>query len=254
MKNRNNLNLLIDVFIFVVLAVLAGIGWLMKFKLLPGRDRVLKYGENRELLFLGWDRHQWGTVHLVAALVMLGLLVFHIVLHWKTILGMVRNAVPSRSLRRVLTWGVVLGSAVFFLAAFVVKPTKGEADIFLHRNARGIRVESGLERTSPAEIPAPAAGGTGGEAAEGEMEAPPVGSPQNARVEEEDHRPGTGNALLSGRMTLEESAAACGISLAEVKRRLGLPDHHPGSETLGRLSKTLGLTMTQIRDLLEKNR
>ncbi len=260
LKNRSNLNLLIDALLFVVLAALAGIGWLMKCILLPGRDRILKYGENRDLLFLGWDRHQWGTVHLVVALVMLGLLALHIVFHWKTILCMGRNAVPSRPLRLTLTVILLIASVALFLAAFVVRPEKSETDDFLYRNVRGNRGEPGPGRTSPPEISAPAAGGQGGEATGvtgkdtvgGESGNAPSAEPRNARVEEEDHQPGTGEALLNGRMTLAEAADACGISPAEAKRRLGLPEDYPGSETLGRLCRARGLTMIQIRGLLEK--
>ncbi len=75
----------------------------------------MKFGENRELLFLRWDRHQWGTVHLAAALAMLVLLVLHIVFHWKAIRCLLRNAVPSSPLRWTLT-GIAVGlAAVFFL-------------------------------------------------------------------------------------------------------------------------------------------
>lgn len=254
LKNRNNLNLLIDVLLFVVLAVLAGIGWLMKYTLPPGRERILKYGENRELFFLGWDRHQWGTVHLVVALVMLGLLALHIVFHWKTILCMARNAVPSCSLRLALTGGVVLASAVLFLAAFVIEPKKGEPDNFLYRNARGNLDGAGFASNPPAEIPPSLARGEPRTSAEGESPNEVSGGPQDLTGTGENHRPGTGDALLNGRMTLDESAVVCGISPAEVRRRLGLPDDYPGSETLGRLRWTHGMTMAQIRDFLEKSR
>ena len=250
MKNRNNVNIFLDVLLFIVLSAVAGIGWLLKFKLLPGRERILKYGENRELLFLGWDRHQWGTIHLAAALAMLVLLVLHLVFHWKAILCLLRSAVPSPPLRRTLMWIAVGLAAVFFLGAFVVEPTKGELDIALHRNVRLNAGRTDLERKLPAEPTTPAAADDAGAAA---------GDERGVRSEEEtlpaaadeDHRPGSGKAALTGRMTLDEAAADCGISLQEARRRLGLPEDYTGSETLGRLRRIRGTTMIRIRELLE---
>jgi len=247
-KNRNNLNLLIDALLFTSLAALAGIGWLIKFTLPPGRDRILKYGENREFFFLGWDRHQWGTIHLVVALVMLGLLVLHLVFHWKVILGLARNAVPSRSLRLALTGGLILTCAVLFMAAFVVQPEKSETDDFLYRNARSSLREPGFASNPPDEArPTETKAG-------GKLPDKVIGESPTEAGKEKDHRPGTGTALLTAQITLNDSAAALGISPSEAKLRLGLPDDYPGTETLGRLRRTRGLTMIQIRDLLEKSR
>jgi len=255
MKNRNNLNLFIDVLLTVTLAVLAGIGWLLKYTLPPGRDRILKTGENRELFFLGWDRHQWGTVHLVAALVMLGLLVLHIIFHWNQILCMVRTAVPSASLRRILTGGIILLSVIAFLAAFVIEPKKGETDDFLYRNARGNVIEpqlDGLPAAESSSAPAKAED----QRSNGEVRPETAsGEPPATAVAEENHPPGSGgDALLSGRMTLKETAALYKITTAEVKRKLGLPEAFSDLETLGRLRRGRGLTMVQIRSLLEERR
>ena len=137
MKNRGTLNLVIDAVMFLGLAFIAGIGFLMKYTLPPGREKILKYGENAQLYFLGLDRHQWGSIHLIAAYVMLGLLVLHIALHWKTIVGLVRNAVPLPLLRSTLTAILVLLGAVCFTFAFFVAPTRTDHGDYLFRNQRG---------------------------------------------------------------------------------------------------------------------
>ncbi len=235
MKNRNNLNLLIDSLLTVNLAVLAGIGWLLKYTLPPGRDRVLRTGENRELFFLGWDRHRWGDVHLAAAFVMIGLLVLHIIFHWNQIVCLIRSAVPLKPLRRALTVGVILVSTAIFAAAFIFPPKTGDMDDFLYRHARGALLEPEVEPTPVAEKLSLSA----------EIPAIPA----------EGHQPGTGGeALLNGRLTLKEAAVFFKISVAEVKRRLGLPDGYSEQETLGRLRRTRGMTMIQIRELIEKRR
>ncbi|HPI72880.1 MAG TPA: hypothetical protein PK843_17265 [bacterium] len=69
MKNRNQIDLIIDFFMLLVLASLAGIGFLIKYGLPPGREQIQSTGSNNELTFYGWDRHQWGDSHYVLAAV-----------------------------------------------------------------------------------------------------------------------------------------------------------------------------------------
>ncbi|MBN1938454.1 MAG: DUF4405 domain-containing protein [Candidatus Aminicenantes bacterium] len=255
MKNRNNLNLLIDILLTVNVALLAGIGWLLKYTLPSGRDRILKTGDNRELLFLGWDRHQWGDVHLVVAVVMVGLLILHIVFHWNQILCLVRNAVPGKALRRVLWVGLTVVALVFFLAAFVIKPEKSDAEGFLYRNARAVPAEASTAETQPATEPDDVSTPSSTVVINPGTEKPGGGTAVSTEppVASEDHRPGLGGeALLNGRMTLAEAAALYKISTADAKQRLGLPADVPDGETLGRLRRAFGLNMIRIRELLEK--
>lgn len=248
MKNRNNVNIFIDILLFVILGAITGIGWLMKIKLPSGRDLILATGENHDLIFWGMDRHQWGTIHLAAALVMLGLLVLHIVFHWKTILCMLRNAVPSRSLRRIMVGSVVVISAAFFLGAFFITPERGR-DKALYRNIRRNLLPEAAALSKPLLSATP-----DGEAGQ---EPALVEKPRESRLAETEKmvdRFGRESELLNGQMTLIEAAYACGLSLADVRARLGLPPQYPETETLGRLRRTRGLTMIEIRGLLEKPR
>ena len=69
LKKKSTLNLIIDALLLVCMAAIAGIGLLMKNVLVPGYKRWDIYGRNVELYFWGLDRHQWGTIHFVIALV-----------------------------------------------------------------------------------------------------------------------------------------------------------------------------------------
>ncbi len=102
MKNRNQINLIIDTFMLLVFACLAGIGFLIKYVLPPGREQIHSTGSNFELTLCGWDRHQWGHMHAVVAWVLVALLVLPILFHWKTITCLVRQAVPKKPLRSAL--------------------------------------------------------------------------------------------------------------------------------------------------------
>ena len=59
-------------------SLLAGIGFLMKFVLIPGKERFAVYGRNVDLFFLGFDRHEWGTLHLWLAFALIALMAVHI--------------------------------------------------------------------------------------------------------------------------------------------------------------------------------
>jgi hypothetical protein len=236
MKVREKINLFIDLLLTLALALIAGIGFLIKYILPPGRERILKYGENKDLFFLGLDRHQWGSIHLVVAFVMLGLLVLHILLHWKTILCLVRKAIPRAWLRRSL-W-VIVGflCLIFTLFAFFISPVQKGAEDFLHRHAHSASVKPGINQNLRATEP--------------EKE---LASEATKTDHDQEHlHTGENHSSLNGRMTLADIAIQFRIPLDKVKQRLGLPAHVDSLETLGRLRKTYGFTMQQARERLEK--
>lgn len=59
-NNRAKVNLIIDAFLLIQLMAMAGIGFLIKYILVPGEERNLLYGRDVELSFLGLTRHDWG--------------------------------------------------------------------------------------------------------------------------------------------------------------------------------------------------
>jgi hypothetical protein len=250
MKNRGSLNLVIEAVMFLVLACIAGMGFLMKYTLPPGREKILEYGENVQLYFLGMDRHQWGSIHLIAAYILLGLLVLHIALHWKAIVALLGNAVPAHLLRSTLATIFVLLCAVGFTFAFFVVPTRKEGGEYLYRNTGSRAFEKPTDMHQSEErldgkdvVAEKGREHPGGERATRQTGEPPApGSVERAQ------------AAIRGSMTVAEVAKTCGISADEVKRRLGLPAHVEEGETLGRLRKIYGFTMQQVRERLEKDR
>jgi len=103
-----------------MMIAIGGIGLLMKYVLVPESEKWEIYGDNVDLFLWGWDRHRWGSVHLILGYILLGLLVLHIVFHWKQIISMFTNLIHNKSLRVVLIFLFVPISAVLFLFAFVV--------------------------------------------------------------------------------------------------------------------------------------
>jgi hypothetical protein len=119
---KSNLNFLIDAIMFMILLTIAGLGFLMKYVLIPGEQRWVKYGENVDLSFWGLDRHQWGSVHTVLGYIFLGLLVLHILLHWKWIVVIYHRLVDNTVLRYALGGTFVLASLILLTSSFFISP------------------------------------------------------------------------------------------------------------------------------------
>ena len=120
--NRSGQNFIIDAVMFLLMMGLAGIGFLLEYVLVPGRQVPLKYGFNAELYWLGLERDQWANIHLVIAFVLLALLVLHIVLHWRGIGAMYRNLFSRPAWRKILTPVFVVASLVLCLFFLVSQP------------------------------------------------------------------------------------------------------------------------------------
>lgn len=220
MKKRGTINLIIDLLLLLLMAAMTGIGFLMAYVLLPGRDRIIQYGSNRDLTLWGLDRHQWGDIHLILGFVLLVLLVLHIVFHWECVLSMVRQRLLSARWRQAAWLGTALVSLFLMLFPFLFSPLEAESGAFLHRNQR---VSEDAEKKSIGE----------------DASIPHV-------QEEHDH-----SGELNGRMTLGEAAACLGLTLEEVRKRLDLQDDVDEFVSLGRIRRKLGLSMEDLRKRLQ---
>lgn len=120
--NRAKLNFVIDVLMFLCMAAIAGLGFLMKYVLVPGRETPLIYGRRVDLSFLGLDRHDWGAIHLYLGFVLLALLALHIVLHWQMIPGLFARLVGNGRKRRLIGLAYVVLAAVLLLFPFFIRP------------------------------------------------------------------------------------------------------------------------------------
>jgi hypothetical protein len=119
---RTHINLVIDALLLVCTAAIAGIGLLIKFVLVPGYRRWEIYGRNVSLFFWKLDRHQWGTIHLSAGLVFLGLLALHVILHWSMIVGIYRGLVPNRITRRLAATILVCITVLLLAFPLLIRP------------------------------------------------------------------------------------------------------------------------------------
>lgn len=87
---------------------LAGIGLLMKYVLVPGKEGMARYGRNVDLTLFGLDCHEWGAIHLWLAYGLCALLVVHLVLHLQWISAMLKRLIQRRR-------QLVAAAVLFFL-------------------------------------------------------------------------------------------------------------------------------------------
>jgi hypothetical protein len=120
--DKPKLSFVIDALMFLCLMALAGLGFLMKYALPSGREAWAKYGSNRQFAWLGWDRHDWGDMHLYLACTLLSLLVVHIILHWQPILGLFKRLVPDPRRRFRIALIFLLLSLLLLYFPFLISP------------------------------------------------------------------------------------------------------------------------------------
>lgn len=120
--DKPRLNFVIECAMVVLLSAIVGLGLLMKYILIPGRERWAKYGRNVELTLWGWDRHDWGVIHFYLALVFLGLLILHLILHWQMIVGLFQRLIAAPRTRTIVVWIFVLLCLLLFYFPFLVSP------------------------------------------------------------------------------------------------------------------------------------
>lgn len=119
---KPKLNLIIDVLLLWCICAITGIGLLMKYVLVPGYLRRQVYGQNVNPLLWSMNRHQWGKIHFIIALVFLALLVIHIILHWQSIACLCRQILPNKIIRWLVLI-IILGLAVLLMIGpYLAKP------------------------------------------------------------------------------------------------------------------------------------
>ena len=124
--DKPKLNFIIDALMFLTLMALAGLGFLMKYILFSGRDAWAKYGRNLSLSWLGWDRHDWGDLHVYLAFTLLILLAFHLFLHWRQILAYFHHLIPNPGLRFKIALIFLLLSLLLIYFPFLITPDMQE--------------------------------------------------------------------------------------------------------------------------------
>ena len=103
MKNRLKTNIIIDLVMFLAMAVTSISG--IVIKLIAPLRRTAESEWVREAamwFFQVWNRRTWAHIHLWAGVIVMALLVAHIALHWQTVDGFFKKHIENKSLRTSL--------------------------------------------------------------------------------------------------------------------------------------------------------
>ena len=126
--NKSKVNLVIDAVMFLCVMAITGIGLLMKYVLLPGKETAAVYGRKVDLFLFGMDRHAWGMIHFIVACVFLGLLTAHIVLHWNMIVSVYRRLIGNAMARRIVAITIFIIGIFLVVSPFLVKPEAQQSE------------------------------------------------------------------------------------------------------------------------------
>ena len=241
---RSNLLLLIDVLMFLFLALMSGLGLMIKYILVPGTKRWDIYSRNVDLTFLGMDRHECGTVHLIFALLFLSLLVLHIILHWKSLVAYVCKIVNTKAEANVLivAFAVVLFFIIIFPFLVNIKVSElGEGrDRFLHGSE---------QQHIPAAVHREQNIATGRAGEEESLNKENVESSQDP-----EHHDIDPDIEVYGSMSLINVSVKYNVPVSHIIKELDLPASTGGNEQLGRLRRKYGFKMSDIELIIHNYR
>jgi hypothetical protein len=242
---KGKINFIIDVIMFLLMAVLAGVGLLIKYVLLSGENRWIKYGRNVDLSFWGLDRHEWGTIHLWIAIALVALLVLHIILHWNMIICLYKKIIGNKTGRIICGSALSVITLLFVVFPFLIKVNMAEIapgrerfeSTDNHKNQRSIKDDAD-HAVSKEEIKLPEQPMVQNTTTEKEI---------IAREEHNDEHHLIDPAIeVKGYQTLNEVSELYNIPVNVISKKLNIPESTLGSSKLGHLRKQYGFTMSDI--------
>ena len=230
--NRPTLNFLIDVVAFIAFAFLTTTGVLSRYMLPPGSGRYAT--------LWGLNRHGWGDLHFWVAVVLLGVLALHLVLHWRWILCIVRGQRTEASGTRVALGAVGLIGLVGLAAAPLLAPVEHS----------GTPRQASALPPSAMQAPRPMQSREPTEATHGSLsqtQPPPVPSSAQTR---ESIAPNT--EAIRGSMTLRQVAESTGVPIDRLVKQLGLPPGIDADERIGRLRRGYAISPDDVRQVVNE--
>ncbi len=112
---RSSLNFIIDYLMAVTFCAMGGIGIMLLTALPPTRQlREAGIADNRALLG-GLDRHQWGFVHLIIALLFIILLLLHIYFHRAQISCLYKRWTKGNPIKRFILGPLFVAVCILML-------------------------------------------------------------------------------------------------------------------------------------------
>lgn len=237
-KKKSRINLVIDAIMMVLLMAIAGLGFLLKYVLLPGHKRNEVYGRDTELYFLNLSRHDWGDIHLYLSLSFLFLILLHIILHWKLIIGIFKRMISIKNVRIGIAIFIGAVSIFFALGPFTIKP---EIRSISNKNIHSQKNYDSKRQARQLAIPTPMEDGIN----------KINEKPEVLYSDRHDHEHVQDDIEIFGFMTLNEVADKYNIPADLLAETVNLPKTRT-DERLGRLKREYGFTMSDIENAIRK--
>ncbi len=239
---KSSLNFIIDVIMFVLMALLAGIGLLIKYILLSGEDRWIKYGRNVDLRFWGLDRHEWGAIHLWIAIALVALLILHIILHWSMIICLYKKIIGNKAGRIICGSTLSIITLLFVIFPFIIKVEMNEIATGKERFASlNKHEEHGYNNEEFAD-----------DIISEEQKDTTVLSKEAkeetiiAQEYNDEHHNIDPSIEVKGYHTLNEISKLYHVPVSVITKGLSIPETTPASSKLGHLKKQYGFTMSDV--------
>lgn len=237
---RQKVNIIIDIALFMIMIALTVIGIVIRYGLIPGSERWLKYGQNVDLTIFGMDRHAWGFVHLMVGLVLLVLLVLHLFFHWKQIVGMVKKLIPNGIFRKIIVGILLVFSCAITAFPFFVTPHISEhAQGFgRNRDAHQSFLEQVMENNKAPQAKEQVLSPAGHKHINEIATEPSKGVGKQTHEEHILH--------IRGYSSIAELAKTYNVPTEKLKRLLNIPADVSNNERLGRIRRTCDFTMSDV--------
>ena len=232
-------NFIIDAIMLVLMAVIAGLGLLIKYVLLSGSERWIKYDRSVDLSFWGLDRHYWGKIHLILAIILGVFLVLHIILHWKIIICLYKKFLKNRTTRIVIGICFTIITILLIVFPFMIK----------------VEVEetlSGRERYASEETETTIKHDTiqGNLSLEKSVQHKKHDQIQHEEHSEHEHHNIDPSIEVKGYMTLKETSEQYNVPCDYIKNKLDIPESISNSSKLGTLRKQYGFKMSDVENII----
>lgn len=242
--NRTKVNFYIDLALLILLGGLAGIGLLIKYVLVPGQESWILFGENMELTFLGLNRHEWGTIHLVTGILFFIAFILHFIFHWNMIKCMFRQCLPVKSTRYLIAVFSVILFVVLIVFPLFVDPVKepisrGAGRLSEEKLSVDLNDSIRVEMKKPKSM---------SDAGEPQMEIKEV-------EKDKEDKPGTLKEIdIEGSMTLGEVSEKYNYPLSKLKEELNIPSNVSKNKKIGRLRKKYNFRLSKVKEIIQSDR
>jgi hypothetical protein len=162
--NKSKLIFFIDALMFLVMTALAGLGLVIKYVLIPGREAWAKWGRQMEITWLGLDRHAWVGVLPYLVFLLLSLFILHVILDGRMMRARLTRLISQPVFRLGVAFVFLVVAMTLLALPLLVTPEVDEVglrgDLGLETPSSGVEgfrlgpANSEIQKSEPAKDPA----------------------------------------------------------------------------------------------------